>query len=286
MDPREEDAVVERLRRDHGLWPADAPVRLLAAGTENRTFAVDDLVVRVSVAPPDERGDAVVREARLLRLLAAAGAPVPVPLVAEADVLVYRRVPGTPLLHAGPPDLDALVPAVVRVLRALHDVGPRAGMVVDEQTLEEWLDDAREAYGRARPLLSPDEDAAVRAFLGTPPPDDADVRVPCHADLGTEHLLVDDAGTLTGVIDWTDAALTDPGRDLGRLRRDLGPDAARAVAVALGHDDATLARAAFHARCAWVEDVAHAAGGEGREAYARAAHRSFATTFPGRFADG
>jgi aminoglycoside phosphotransferase (APT) family kinase protein len=41
-------------------------------------------------------------------------------------------------------------------------------------------------------------------------------RVVAHADLGAEHILELD-GTLTGIIDWSDAAITDPALDLARL---------------------------------------------------------------------
>lgn len=81
---------------------------------------------------------------------------------------------------------------------------------------------------------------AVGAFLEEAPPPAAPraALVLCHDDLGIEHVLVDDAGAVTGVIDWSDAAVADPAGDLGRIHRDLGP-------------------AVFRARCGALEDLAY-----------------------------
>ena len=95
-----------------------------------------------------------------------------------------------------------------------------------------------------------------------------------------EHLLVDErSGALTAVIDWSDAAWTDPAHDLGRVLRDLGPEVASQVAPPTVADQEQLwERSWFHARCTLVEDLAHGLTGGG-ERYARAALRSFDRTF-------
>jgi aminoglycoside phosphotransferase (APT) family kinase protein len=74
------------------------------------------------------------------------------------------------------------------------------------------------------------------------PPSPAERLVFIHGDLGAEHVFVHD-GRITGVIDWSDAALGDPALDHGRLARDLGLD--------LGE------RARFYAVCTALEDVAY-----------------------------
>ena len=100
----------------------------------------------------------------------------------------------------------------------------------------------------------------MEAFLGAPPPADGWAPVFSHNDLGIEHVLVD-AGSwnVTGVIDWSDAAIVDPALDFGLLYRDLGPAAHAAMAsyrtevndlAALGE------RAVFYARCRLFEDLA------------------------------
>ena len=81
-------------------------------------------------------------------------------------------------------------------------------------------------------------------------------------DLGAEHLLADPkTWRLSAVIDWGDAAITDPAHDFGLLLRDLG---SRALADVVDHyrrdvDDraALLTRAVFYARCKTLEDLAY-----------------------------
>lgn len=87
--------------------------------------------------------------------------------------------------------------------------------------------------------------------------------------------------TITGVIDWTDAAITDPARDFALVYRDLGPGACR---LALAHyenpfDDADRERATFYARCKLVEDLAHGLRTPGEERYAEAGLSHLDRTF-------
>jgi hypothetical protein len=128
-----------------------------------------------------------------------------------------------------------------------------------------------ELIDRIRRLLGPDIGTVVPLNAGTD-----------HLayDLGAEHLLAEPDGIrLTGVLDWSDAALADPAHDLGRLYRDLGPEVAGQVAVRLGRrDDDLLERAAFHARCALLEDLAFSVTGGDRR-YADAALARLAGTF-------
>jgi aminoglycoside phosphotransferase (APT) family kinase protein len=82
-----------------------------------------------------------------------------------------------------------------------------------------------------------------------------------HNDLGTEHVLVDpDTWTVTGIIDWSDAAIIDPAIDFGLLYRDLGPTARAAMDSyrTEANDLVTLwERAVFYARCSVFEDLAY-----------------------------
>jgi aminoglycoside phosphotransferase (APT) family kinase protein len=68
--------------------------------------------------------------------------------------------------------------------------------------------------------------------------------------------------TVTGVIDWTDAAIADPAAEAGRLLRDLGPDALDLVLDGMdgagGDRDVVATRAWCHARLLAVEDLAYA----------------------------
>lgn len=58
--------------------------------------------------------------------------------------------------------------------------------------------------------------ARIEAFLLTPPPI-CDTLAMIHGDLTPEHLRLDDAGRLMTILDWTDASVGDPMRDLGYL---------------------------------------------------------------------
>ena len=101
-----------------------------------------------------------------------------------------------------------------------------------------------------------------------------------HNDLGIEHVLVDAAtGRIRGVIDWSDAALTDPAYDLGLIHRDLGPAALDAALAAYGRVDAGLReRVRFYARCAALEDLRYGVEA-GRRAYAEKSLRSLPWLF-------
>jgi aminoglycoside phosphotransferase (APT) family kinase protein len=195
--------------------------------------------------------------------------PRPVFTVPEQGCLAYRRVPGVPLLDLPAPRRAALAAPVATVLggvlAALHaaPVDRLAGVVEpDPAPLAEWRDEAVELWPTVRDAVPAAHRPAVTAFLRAPLPPDGHRPVLCHNDLGIEHVLVDPAaGTVTGVIDWSDAAITDPAHDLGLLHRDLGPAALETALRRCGADPATLARlrdrAVVHARCGLLADLAH-----------------------------
>lgn len=246
----------------------------LGEGTDHVAYEVDrELIVRFATGTdPAERAGQVRTEARVLAAVAAPSSPaVPEPLLVVEDegVLVYRKLPGTPLLdrRAGLAHLDlARFGAVVGgFLTRLHRApvstfeafAPR-----EEPALAEWLAAARQDHERVVDRVPGARRAAVEAFLAGPPPEGPPVAAFCHNDLGTEHVLVDPAALLvTGVIDWADAAITDPACDLARIHRDLG---AEALAHVLDHYDGAAEpvddlrrRAEFYARCSVFEEVAY-----------------------------
>jgi aminoglycoside phosphotransferase (APT) family kinase protein len=125
-----------------------------------------------------------------------------------------------------------------------------------------------------KPSTSDDPQPELLQILHAEPPPPTDERILAHADLGAEHLLAAD-GRLTGVIDWSDAAVTDPALDFARLYRDFGP-AFLDGALRYGRDsNAFRRRITFFARCAALEDLAY-----GHPAYTRAAARSLTWLFP------
>ncbi|MBN6192741.1 aminoglycoside phosphotransferase family protein [Aneurinibacillus sp. BA2021] len=253
-------AHLAELGRRSRLWsPGDEPT-LVTRGAENTTFAVGDYIVRRSADL-----EAVDREVELLTTLArTTSVPTPTPELHEAErgTFAYRRLRGTPLIHRRERGSKNVQRALIDVLSAFREALPVTRLPVDRYPNEEWHRDAVQTYRSVRSHLSAEQARLVRAFLDESPPPTRSLIIAQHNDLGAEHILVDDRGHVTGVIDWTDAALTDPARDIGSIYRDLGPDAA--VRVGEGLDgtptDDELRRIRFHARCRWLEDVAFGIG--------------------------
>jgi aminoglycoside phosphotransferase (APT) family kinase protein len=255
--------IAARAVRTHAPELLDVEIVELGHGLDNTAYAVGDLVLRVG----DRRR--VGPEARLLEAIATrVSIPIPVPRFADADagVLGYQRLPGRPLLGRSPPAGSAH--RLGRFLRELHAVDPAtvADLIpVEDADPGAWLDH----------LDGPRE--RVRVLHATcPPPSPA--RVVAHADLGAEHILELD-GTLTGVIDWSDAAITDPALDLARLYRDFGPRFLEQLSHAYRPLAESMPRVEFFARCAALEDLAYGRATGGRE-YVTNAERSFDWLFP------
>ena len=264
----------------HGLWADAAPAVALARGGENSTFAVADYVVRFN-----EDHDSAAREAALLLALAAATTiAIPRPVVHDArrGLLVYRRVPGEPLLHRRQRRAAGTIAALTQVLGALRALPVAQHLPLDDYSNEDWHQDAVEHFRAAQPRLEPERAAVVASFLNDQRPPTRNEVLPQHNDLGAEHILVDPAGTVTGIIDWTDAARSDPARDLGLLYRDLGREVAFGVARRLDRSltDEEQARIRFHARCKWLEDFRYAGDDpEARAPYLVNCLRTFNHTF-------
>ena len=252
--PRER---ASRALRAHAPELIDVEIVELGHGLDNVAYAVGNLVLRVG------DGGRVGREARLLEVIAAhVSIPIPVPRFADADagVLGYERLPGRPLLGRSPPAGTAQ--RLGRFLRDLHAVDPAtvADLVPSEEAdPRAWLDD----------LEGPDE--LIRMLHATCPPRSPH-RVVAHADLGAEHVLELD-GTLTGVIDWSDAAVTDPALDFARLYRDFGPAFLDQLLRVYGPLPGAMPRVEFFACCAALEDLAYGQA-TGRREYVTNAERS------------
>jgi aminoglycoside phosphotransferase (APT) family kinase protein len=248
--------------RVHAPELAGAALAELGRGLDNTAFRAGDLVLRVA------GGADVLREARLLEVVAAR-VPIPVPRIRFADrtagVLAYPLLPGRPLLGRDPP--AGLARRLGAFLRELHAIDPAAvaGLAPVEDTHPgDWLQDLDGPAHLLRTLRAEAPEPGPRSVLA-------------HADLGAEHIL-EHAGMITGVIDWTDAAVTDPALDFARPLRDFGPDFLADLLAAYGGPpgpDSLSARILFFARCAALEDLAY-----GREEYTRAAERSLAWLFP------
>lgn len=211
-------------------------MKRLGAGVDNVAYLIDDLVVRFRRTDPG----AVSREARVLRAVAAVS-PIAVPVPEFVDpvggCLAYRMLPGVPLLSVAGWDAGELGRGLGRLLAALHALpasplalhplpaSPLAGSPMaaessseaeslwetDDSVPQEWLDEALSLWPEVVAEVPAAWHGAVRAFLADPAPDPAPSPAFSHQDLGAEHVLVD-PGTweITGIIDWSDAAVGRP----------------------------------------------------------------------------
>jgi aminoglycoside phosphotransferase (APT) family kinase protein len=255
--------------RAHAPELLDDEIVELGRGLDNTTFAVGELVLRVA------DGGSVGREARLLETVAThVSIPIPRPRFADdaAGVLGYERIPGQPMLGRAPPPRAA--ERLGRFLRELHGIDPEAVtdlIPTDDADPDTWLAD----------LAGPQE--LIRTLHASRPRPSPE-RVVAHADLGAEHILELD-GELSGIIDWSDAAITDPALDFARLYRDFGPGFLDELSRVYGPLPEAMPRVTFFARCAALEDLAYGRATR-RHEYVMNAERSVEWLFPGRRGGG
>ena len=236
-------------------------IRQLGEGQEHAAYDVDGLIVRF-VKGTDR--SVVLHDARLLEAVAAISPlPVPQPVFVDAEegCLAYRRLNGIPLLDLAPvADGTSVGAELGGFLAALHAV-PASRMAelvdVDAQPLDGWLTDAAGEYEAVAASVPPEHQGWIEAFLAAPPPGPAAGLVFSHNDLGIEHVLVDPSSMrVQGIIDWSDAAITDPAYDLGLILRDLGPAPLAAALGAYGPTTPGLVERAWcYARCSVLEDL-------------------------------
>ncbi len=245
----------------------------IGEGVDNFAYVVnDELVVRFGKeSQPARCAELISPEAELLAVVAQIS-PLRVPEPVFSDprqgCLAYVKIPGEPLLHLPRWQRLEIAPAVCvtlgEFLAALHaaPADRMAGLVGrDEVPMAEWREEAMGNYSSVRTSIPAARRAAVETFLAASPPDSGPgTLVFSHNDLGIEHVLIDpEAGVVTGVIDWSDAAITDPAYDFGLIYRDLGPAALTAAlrGYAAGDTGALRERAGFYARCSVLEDLAY-----------------------------
>ncbi|GAA1627290.1 hypothetical protein GCM10009733_025040 [Nonomuraea maheshkhaliensis] len=242
-------------------------VRRLGTGLDNYVSEVNDelLVRRSRVSEPRKTRQEVARLAAVREL-----SPLPVPEVVFADdesgAIAYRKLAGTPLnLLEGSPSLRPreLARPLGGFLSAIHGAEPARMEELaprDAYPMPTLLQDAELDYRDVERHVPVDQRPLVERFLRQHPPAEPELTRFCHNDLGAEHLLVDaDGATITGVIDWTDAAITDPAHDFALIYRDLGPEIFELTVSCYEFEvtEEDRARILFHARCALIEDLAY-----------------------------
>lgn len=209
------DAALAR-RLVGGRFPgfADAPLELLSEGWDNTVWRSGDWVFRFP------RREVVVPGLRReIEVLPGLELPLAVPrpeLIGEpAHGFPFpwfgaRFLPGREPLGLSEAQRDRLGRPLGEFLRALH-AQPGDGLPADAN--------ARADMARRVPMLraalarldEPAPEQILAAALELPPPARGGL---AHGDLHLRHLLVDDAGAPTAVIDWIDVCVGDPGIDL------------------------------------------------------------------------
>lgn len=179
----------------------------------------------------------------------------------------YRRLAGRPASTVRPDGaaLRAAAPVLGDFLRVLHSIdaaratrlgaGPDEIGRLDVERLGALTRTRLEHLAAARAV----EDPSRWLALLEQPYRSSDARCVVHGDLGGRHLLMDDAGRVTGVIDWGDVHLGDPAVDLSVAHAFLPPAARDPFQAAYGViDEATWELARFRALVTAVALLAYA----------------------------
>jgi len=232
----------------------DASVRQVAAGWDNVVFVVADAWAfrfpRREIAIPGVR-----RELGTLgRLATHLPLPIPVPrFVGEpadgypwpwfgADFLAGVELAEARLPDAGRVELGAALGAFLRALHAQR-MSRLVGTSLPVDPLRRADMGFRVPHARRRlervaeaGLWAPthEMERLLRRATGLPPPPRTAV---LHGDLHLRHVLVDDEGRPTGVIDWGDVCAGDPSIDLSIAYASLAGDARAAFVEAYGAID-------------------------------------------------
>jgi aminoglycoside phosphotransferase (APT) family kinase protein len=228
----------------------------LGGGWDSAAVLVDDVWLERTARRPDVE-PWLRTETRLLPWLAPRlPLPVPRPSVVRENPLVvrHRLVPGEPATGA----LPAHGTAVGEFLRALHAVPAGDAVALGVPGPDRTAALRAAALHRFRTeivaMLPPGVHAAAVALcdrLAAAP-----VTTLVHGDLNPEHLLVD-GDRVTGVIDWSDARVADPAKDLAWALHGAPPGFAAAVADAYRPSPDEVARAADWQRVGPFYAVAH-----------------------------
>ncbi|GAB3987322.1 hypothetical protein GCM10029978_105650 [Actinoallomurus acanthiterrae] len=135
------------------------------------------------------------------------------------------------------------------LLRGLRSIPAReaATIGVPAGSPIEW--ERLTAHAEAARLRLTDTEAVPTTPLRPPMPGGSVKPVLVHADFKGEHLVVRPDGTLAGVLDWTDAELAEPARDIAGLAISVGGPAAARIAIEAGYARETAACGVSLARC-------------------------------------
>lgn len=224
-----DEETIATLARRHGLALA-GEVETSELGLDFRAAFADDESGAAWVLRIPRRPDVWPRaenEARVLGLLKGR-LPVEVPdwRIFTPDLIAYPRLAGTTAVTVEPEtgtptwnidkDSATFVASLARTLAALHAVDPaeaaQAGLKVSSpeaarRAFADDLDRVKREIGVGESLWNRwrawlDDDAAWPPFTTL-----------VHGDLHVGHVLVDETSRATGVLDWTEAEVSDPSID-------------------------------------------------------------------------
>jgi aminoglycoside phosphotransferase (APT) family kinase protein len=248
-----DEILVRRLLADQFPELAPASLQPFAEGWDNAVWLVDERWAfrfpRRTIAIPGVEREIAVLPALAPRLPLAIPAPVFVGRPALGYPWPWFGAELLPGIEAGDAALDDearihLAPDLARFLRALHDIDLEVELPLDPN----WRGDMSRRVPRTREWLAelhdlwpapPVVDELLERALELPAPTD---RVVLHGDLHFRHLLVDEHGALTGVIDWGDLCRGDPSIDLSLAWSFFPPEGRMAFLEAYGpvSDDQVL----------------------------------------------
>lgn len=250
---------------DPGL--SGASLRELGEGWDNVAHRVgDDLLLRVSKkTDPGDRSRDVERDVALLAFAQEHSSLLTNRVVASdpaAGALLMTLVPGPTMELVRPGDPSAFASTMAVFLSRLHSVPLDLAREVaaPSSALAAWFAETQQSWTAVADRFEPEDRRAVDEFLQGPLPTQPDRMVFCHNDLWEQHLVADaETANVIGVIDWSDAILGDPARDLALLWLDFGTGIIdRVMTDYAGPVDGDLRRRAWwHAVHAGIEGVAH-----------------------------
>jgi aminoglycoside phosphotransferase (APT) family kinase protein len=255
--------------RDHGLALSASPDDLDQTGLDFLVVHARDSAGTRWVVRTPRRADVVISAGAEQRVLALLRGRLPVAIPdwrlfhpEPPAVIGYPRLGGTAVVTVGPDGptwnvVDRAAPApgfldaMAEVFAALAAVPAEAAVAagVAVVSIEESRAALRRGMDATREVLAPSPGVWARWQRWV----DDDALWPvtplalAHGDLHPGHLLVDDDGRVTGVLDWTEAKLTDPAVDLAMFHGCFGRAALTAVVDRLA-PAAGITRANLEAR--------------------------------------
>lgn len=254
---------------------ACASTTFLGEGCDNSAFEVDSRWVFRLPKNEDVERQIIVEAKALPQLCRRLPVEVPNPeFIGKPCALFprhfvgYSKLHGLPAIHANFNDLEfnGLANVLGRFLTCLHAIPlvETGDWGVGEQQIDVLIEEFRnEALSGLTTLVEVIDHfplGPLQALLESTVDVNTSTKALTHNDLASEHLLVDlQTRTLTGVIDWTDMAISDPAIDLAGIFHWGGTKLLDAVVKIYVHpvDISLFSGARYIAACRGVGDVVY-----------------------------